>query len=581
MKRQQLNALYLVIIAACYTCHTEAVTGTCSPWFGPAGTVHCVKFGDYDDYQWATCRTDTYVKTTSKNRHKCADSTIIYCYYQCMIDEYDRENGVVFSQCKCSPTGPPPTVKVPLPAWCYSPDGRNCSWYRDCLNKAYPKCEDDEDDYAIKFAEKFCQLYNESYKEFSPEGKKWVDAVRKCLQVKLVPLIDTFRVKTCKNLKSTAFKTHSPCYLNPDQTSLSYCRLTNEDKDTVFWTIKSSILKAFWPTLKGLLDVRKGCRENTKTQEVKAKIQEEVNKITSKNKTNPVNDVIREMNVRIKVWVQNSVSPIQLSMFIRDNDWDNASKRRKRSVQDDREIARSQFAGKIVDAIASEQMWKDKGVAWFAYAENDGNIMSIRLLVADRFKYERRDNSTKHQRMDNSTKHQRMDNSTSPLQQPTNLSEILMQLGKDVLNGTLNLQINGESVEITKLNGCLDLKCEEHAFNIKSLKFQENNGNGKPKEACDADNGPDGARQCVKLSGYNDYQWLTCRTNSYIKLKTNGKHYCTDQSRTYCRYQCMLDKYEESSGDVYSSCQCSGSQKVTYSFAYVVLLAAVSFLLVR
>jgi hypothetical protein len=353
-------------------------------------------------------------------------------------------------------------------------------------------------------------------------------------------------------------------------------------------------LKAFWPTLKGLLDVRKGCGENTKTQEVKAKIQEEVNKITSKNKTNPVNDVIREMNVRIKVWVQNSISPIQLSMFIRDNDWDNASKRRKRSVQDDRKISRSQFAGKIVDTLASEQMWKDKGVAWFAYAENDGNIMSIRLLVADRFKYERRDNSTKYERMDNSTKHQRMDNSTkyermdnstSPLQQPTNLSEILMQLGKDVLNGTLNLQIDGENVEVTKLNGCLDLNCEEHAFNIKSLKFQENNGNVKstvkPKVVCDADNGPDGARQCFKLSGYMDYQWITCRTNSYIKLKTNGKHSCTDQSRTYCFYQCMLDKYEESSGDVYGSCQCSGSQKVTYSFAYVVLLAAVSFLLVR
>jgi hypothetical protein len=564
MKRQQLNALYLVIIAACYILATEAVTGTCNRWFGPAGAVHCIQVpGIYYGYQWATCRTNTYVKTTSKGRHKCADSTTDYCYYQCMLDVYGRGNGVVFSQCKCSPTGPPPTVKVPLPAWCYSPDGRSCSWYRDCLNKAYPKCEDDKDDYAIKFSEKFCQLYNESYKEFSPEGKKWVDAVRKCLQVKLVPLIDRFRVKTCKDLKSTAFKTHSPCYLNPDQTSLSYCRLSNEDKDTVFWTIKSSILKAFWPTLKGLLDVRKGCSENTKTQEVKAKIQEEVNKITSKNKTNPVNDVIREMNVRIKVWVQNSVSPIQFSMFIRDNDWDKASKRRKRSVPDDREIARSQFAGKIVDAIASEQMWKDKGVAWFAYAENDGNIMSIRLLVADRFKYERRDTST------------------SPLQQSANLTEILMQLGKDVLNGTLNLQLNGESVEITKLNGCLDLKCEEHAFNIKSLKFQENNGNGKPKEACDADNGPDGARQCVKLSGYMDYQWLTCRTNSYIKLKTNGKHYCTDQSRTYCRYQCMLDKYEESSGDVYSSCQCSGSQKVTYSFAYVVLLAAVSFLLVR
>ncbi|CAB3998773.1 Hypothetical predicted protein [Paramuricea clavata] len=167
------------------------------------------------------------------------------------------------------------------------------------------------------------------------------------------------------------------------------------------------------------------------------------------------------MNVRIKVWVQNSISPIQLSMFIRDNDWDKASKRRKRSVPDDREIARSQFAGKIVDALALEQMWKDKGVAWFAYANNetahDNNIMSIRLLVADRFKYEA------------------FDNSSLSLTKPANLTAILVQLSEAVLNGTLNLMIDGESIEIMKLNGCLDWNCKEHAFNITSLKSQDSN----------------------------------------------------------------------------------------------------------
>jgi hypothetical protein len=97
---------------------------------------------------------------------------------------------------------------------------------------------------------------------------------------------------------------------------------------------------------------------------------------------------------------------------------------------------------------------------------------------------------------------------------------------------------------------------------------------------CNAYTGPSGAKQCVKLQGYNGYQWATCRTDSYIKLKSSGRYYCRNQFATYCLYQCMLDKYEESSGDVYSSCQCSGSQKETYTFAFVVLLAAVSSLFV-
>ena len=95
---------------------------------------------------------------------------------------------------------------------------------------------------------------------------------------------------------------------------------------------------------------------------------------------------------------------------------------------------------------------------------------------------------------------------------------------------------------------------------------------------CDAFFGPNGARQCVKFQGYNGYQWATCRSDVYIKLKTIRKHQCSNPFHTYCLYQCMLDKYEESSGDVYGSCQCSGSQKVTYTFAYVALLAVSSLL---
>ena len=92
---------------------------------------------------------------------------------------------------------------------------------------------------------------------------------------------------------------------------------------------------------------------------------------------------------------------------------------------------------------------------------------------------------------------------------------------------------------------------------------------------CYAFSGPNGARQCVKLQGYNGYQWATCHTNLYIKLKTNGIHYCSNYFYTYCLYHCMLALYDRPSGKVYSICRCSpntASQRAMYSVPYIVLL---------
>ena len=66
-------------------------------------------------------------------------------------------------------------------------------------------------------------------------------------------------------------------------------------------------------------------------------------------------------------------------------------------MRDDQETERSRLAGKIVDALALRQKWQNKSVSWFAYANNkttDGNTMSIRFLVADRFTYEGVDKET-------------------------------------------------------------------------------------------------------------------------------------------------------------------------------------------
>ncbi len=153
------------------------------------GNTECVLLRPrYLQYQWATCLTHDYIQLTSNQRHICRNYATM-CWYQCQLEIHHQENGPVFDDCACSPGDTIPTSDDTMPTLaleCYSPSGDDCNWYRDCLEACYP-CEGTEDGYAIEFAKKFCDLYTERLSEFSSQGIMWIDGVRKCLQVVLVP----------------------------------------------------------------------------------------------------------------------------------------------------------------------------------------------------------------------------------------------------------------------------------------------------------------------------------------------------------------------------------------------------------
>ena len=99
---------------------------------------------------------------------------------------------------------------------------------------------------------------------------------------------------------------------------------------------------------------------------------------------------------------------------------------------------------------------------------------------------------------------------------------------------------------------------------------------------CDPKTGPNGGKHCVKFSNYFDYQWATCHTNSYIKLITNYRHQCSHRSSGYCYNQCMLEKYEVSNGQVFSSCRCnpnSASQQGMHAVVLVLLAMCFMFMI--
>ena len=101
MKTHRINALCSLIIALCYITITEAVK--CSPYTGPSGVRECVKFSTYTDYQWTTCRTNSYIRSKTGGKHACINRFYTYCLYQCMLEKYHKESGAVYSSCRCTP----------------------------------------------------------------------------------------------------------------------------------------------------------------------------------------------------------------------------------------------------------------------------------------------------------------------------------------------------------------------------------------------------------------------------------------------------------------------------------------------
>ncbi|CAF1365554.1 unnamed protein product [Rotaria sp. Silwood1] len=243
------------------------VNGDCDSNTGPSGSTECVLINNppYNKKQWATCLTNAYIKEKSQGKYSCVYSSATYCWYQCMIEIYDVQQGPVYGSCVCDESASTSSTNAPLftlPPECYSPDGTSCEWYKDCLEKKY-QCESTEAAYALSYANKFCELYSTSYNKFSENGQTWIDAVRKCLQMKLVPLLRPFITTTCEEIRDTAFKSHTECYVYPKQGDLllSYCFLNVFDWWRVFWIVKEAMIDVPYQSLTGYLETSYLCSD--------------------------------------------------------------------------------------------------------------------------------------------------------------------------------------------------------------------------------------------------------------------------------------------------------------------------------
>ena len=158
--------------------------------------------------------------------------------------------GVVNGKCRCSISHSIP--KPVVAPECYSPEGKDCTWYRNCLEKRHP-CQGTKDGYAIEYAEKYCNLFSDNYNNFSPIGRCWIDAVRKCLQVALV---STLRQHiTCQKIREIAVQSHSRCYVSPKP----ICDLPYSDLAMLFSLINGALVDDFRGTTQQISSVIKEC----------------------------------------------------------------------------------------------------------------------------------------------------------------------------------------------------------------------------------------------------------------------------------------------------------------------------------
>jgi len=145
-----------------------------------------------------------------------------------------------------------------LPAGCLNPSGIDCTFYRNCLET---KINCGASWYALGYGEKFCKLFGQNLHRFSAHGQAWVNGVRKCLQQKLIPVLESCTPTNCNDIKSLAFKSHVPCYLSPAP-RISICDLGCKDFALITATIKSSLLSDPLETLNAILKVVEGCPFN-------------------------------------------------------------------------------------------------------------------------------------------------------------------------------------------------------------------------------------------------------------------------------------------------------------------------------
>ncbi|KXJ11698.1 uncharacterized protein LOC110243318 [Exaiptasia diaphana] len=393
----------------CLLCMASGVLSVCHPYFGPPGGVVCIAAPQYyNQYQWATCLTDMYIKVKSGHRHQCISRSRTYCYYQCMLESFEKSSGTVNSQCSCRPGDRKPHQNIQSSA-CLSPSGESCNWYRDCLEKK-KSCQDTTNGYAIRYSERFCKMYDRNKLWFSSKAQRWIHAVRKCLQVTLVPLLRPWRSPSCLEIRREALQSHTKCYINPDANIPSVCDLSCVEFYKIFYAIKAGYfgrLDTAWESFKSLWNIQDRCGS----------------KCTRDWFTPQNNTIIRMMKMGIE-----KVKSRPHKTSLPESDMNN------------------RFADQVVTFISKSLRWNSAIMDWMAYPGSTS--ASLFVVLADK-------------------KALGIVQTSNP---PVNFNDTITEFALAIANSSIPVQVDGTNVWLKSLESCSDKTCSQPRSLVISLK---------------------------------------------------------------------------------------------------------------
>ena len=257
-------------------------------------------------------------------------------------------------------------------------------------------------------------MYKEHYQDFDTTGQQWIDAVRKCLQVKLVPILRPFVIATCEHIKQMAFDSHPGCYLHPDSGAPSICDIGVANWARVFWTVKGALIQDATATIKQMLDIVMECGYDI---------------------------------------LSTGISKIQMT-FQRVNETvlSNLNK----------------FAENIADEMARKLDWHRKGIIYFGFStlisinrskrttDTNSDLVHVNLLIASGSEFDL--------------------NATDDAPE-VNVSAEAISAAEAIENGDVRLDI-GEGAEFTELSLCNNYNCTETSLQVDLAPQEKTDDSG-------------------------------------------------------------------------------------------------------
>ena len=245
-----------------------------------------------------------------------------------------------------------------------------------------------------------------------------VNAVRKCLQFALVPLLRPWRNPTCEEIRNKAFASHERCYLTPNKDAPSVYDLDCTDFDEIFWTIKG-VFGTARESLKGMWVVSNQCGRLSKI----------------KNCYRGLSGPVRMYNLLIKKFQE-----------------------RKRGSTDPlpEADAQSRFTDEVGSAIAIALKCNTDVMDWLAYTGSvvDPDNLEIVMLLADK---------------------KALGIVSTPIPS-INFNQTIQEFASAVKHGQLPLKVDGYNVWVKTLASCSDKACNNTQTLAMSDKTPNWNG---------------------------------------------------------------------------------------------------------